>query len=551
MIKLLILVFFSLCIISCSLKQSHYKEKFGEWEELADEHPEAVMDSLKTIRPENLSEEDEAHYYLLQAYATDKTMGFLSSDSTILIAEKYYASRQDFYNLSRARFYLAEYVYIRKNNPQEAYTLLKQAEVDFSKGKRKNYHTIGLIYYWLGQIQHNQANYPEAEEYYNKSIGIFRENGDTLPYVAISNQLGLLYIKAKEYGKAGDILSSIQTSIEAADNGKDKRITLLNASVSNTLSFLHQQTSDKESALHYAKKSIQTLENKGFNVLSAYYYQLIDIYRKEGNVDSCKFYCTKMQLAAQKENNIKNLLNSYRLAFQIEESQGNYKESCRIRDEFNKLKDDYNRKNKSEDFIELERKYNLAEKERASLKIVNRSLWFAILSLSIALVASGTGIYFRRRHRLLKIKNAKLTEEVNKKQWAFALAKELIGDNSSAYEELEKLLTRNITIIPSRLYDDFQQTFRNQKNEYTKRLFSALTNIDSNFIEKLQKICPDLTAEDMMLASMLRHQWNTNDIARVFRITFEALKKRKYRLKLKLMANDKRITNMDEYLKNL
>ena len=200
---------------------------------------------------------------------------------------------------------------------------------------------------------------------------------------------------------------------------------------------------------------------------------------------------------------------------------------------------------------ELEQKYALAEKEKENLKDRNKSLWYFTISLTIALTASIVALYFSWIHRKLKVKNAHLSEEIAKTQWGFALSKELIADNSSAYEKLELLLTKNIKLIPNKVYYEFENSLKAQKEEYSQRLFSALTNIDNNFIEKLQRKFPELNIDEVMLAYMLRHEWDINDIAQVFRISFEAFKKRKYRLKVKILGTDNNKISLEDYLNKM
>ena len=258
-----------------------------------------------------------------------------------------------------------------------------------------------------------------------------------------------------------------------------------------------------------------------------------------------------MKDAAFKENNLFNLVNCYKILSQIEEEQENYKKACEFNLKYNELKDELNSNHEKEVLKELEKKYALAEREKENLRDRNRSLWYFTISLTIALAASIVALYFSWIHRKLKVKNAHLSEEIAKTQWGFALSKELIADNSSAYEKLELLLTKNIKLIPNKVYYEFENSLKAQKEEYSQRLFSALTNIDNNFIEKLQYKFPDLNIDEVMLAYMLRHEWDINDIAQVFRITFEAFKKRKYRLKIKILGADNNKISLEDYLNKM
>lgn len=551
MVKNTIFIFFLLFLSACIGNSNHFSKRLDNLEKMVNDFPQQVLDSLQTIPLSQLNRAEQAHYYLLETAAIDKSYKTLDNDSTLRVAEKYYTSVNDFYNLSRILFYRAEYLYLKKNAPQDAYQLLKQAEINYNKSNQPNSHIIGLIYYWIAQIQHQQNNYEEAEIYYRKSVDVFKENKDIISGLYSLKELGWLLITKKDYEKAEEVLEHSILQIDSLHQDNNKKILILKASLQNAQNFLYWKKGDLQKALEFGKKSISTLENHSLDIPSNYYYGFIPIFKKLNQIDSCKLYCTKLIETAKKENNFLVHINSYRLLFQIEEQQGNYQKACELRDKYNKLKDEYSSKNKSESFIELERKYNTAQKEKAALTEKNRILTITIFSLVFVFATSVFIIYLIWSHRRLKRKNEELEEEVAKTKWGYALSRELIADNSSAYEELERLLNQNIHSIPPKIFDKFQESFRMQKADYSRRIFMALNQIDNNFIDMLQKRCPDLTPEDAMLASMIRHYWDIYDTARVFRVTLDAMKKRKQRLKLKVLGTEATLSELDEFLKKM
>lgn len=531
-------------VFACDTQLTPYMAKLTQWDKTLEDNPQAIADSLTTLDVAKLNKAEKAYYYLLEAVVANKKLELLENDSTLLVAEKYYKNRKDYYALARTQYYLSKY----KEDPQEIYELLKTAEINFEKSSKENYYILGLIYYWLGQIQYKQMNLSEAELYYKKSIDIYTNLKDSL-YIAYNlKQLGRMYSNKKDYNLAKRKLSEALQIISSIDNDHDQQITQLYASILNIQSFLYQKTNNINEAIISSKKCITLLEDRDILVKSPYYPAIINIFKQKGEIDSCKHYSLKMKNAAEKENNLFNLVNCYKNLSKIEEEQGNYKKACEFNLRFNELKDKLNSNHEKEVLKELEKKYALAEKEKENLRDRNRSLWYFTISLTIALAASIIALYFSWIHRKLKVKNAHLSEEIAKTQWGFALSKELIADNSSAYEKLELLLTKNIKLIPDKVYYEFENSLKAQKEDYSQRLFSALTNIDNNFIEKLQHKFPELNIDEVMLAYMLRHEWDINDIAQVFRITFEAFKKRKYRLKVKILGNDNNKISLEDYL---
>lgn len=531
-------------VFACDTQLTPYMVKLTQWDKILEDNPQAIADSLTTLDVAKLSKAEKAYYYLLEAAMADKNLNQLENDSTLLIAEKYYSSKKDYYALARTQYYLSKY----QEDPQEIYELLKTAEINFEKSSKEDYHILGLIYYWLGQIQYKQINLSEAELYYKKSNQIYSSLKDSLYMVYSLRQLNLIYNKQKKYNLAKENSNHMLEIIKHIDNRNDPQVSELYASILNNKSFLLQNTGNIDSALIISKECISLLEERDLSMKSPYYYRIINIFRQKSKIDSCKYYGLKMKKAAEQENNLFNLANCYKNLSQISKEQEDYKQACVFNSLYNEIKDKLNSNHEKEVLKELEQKYALAEKEKENLRDRNRSLWYFTISLTIALAASIIALYFSWIHRKLKVKNAHLSEEIAKTQWGFALSKELIADNSSAYEKLELLLTKNIKLIPDKVYYEFENSLKAQKEDYSQRLFSALTNIDNNFIEKLQHKFPELNIDEVMLAYMLRHEWDINDIAQVFRITFEAFKKRKYRLKVKILGNDNNKISLEDYL---
>lgn len=532
---------------ACDTQLTPYMEQLIQWDKILEDNPQTIGDSLATMNVAKLNKAEKAYYYLLEAAVADKNLKQLENDSTLLISEKYYNSKKDYYALARTQYYLSKY----QEDPQKIYELLKTAEINFEKSSKDDYHILGLIYYWLGQIQYKQINLSEAELYYKKSNQIYSKLKDSLYMVYSLRQLNRIYNKQKKYDLAKENSNHMLDIIKYIDNKNDPQVSELYASILNNQSFLLINTGNIDSALMSSRRCISLLDNRDISIKSPYYLGIINVFRKKEEIDSCKFYGIKMKKAAEQENNLFNLANCYKNLSQISIEQKDYKQACIYNSLFNKLKDRINSNHEKEVLKELEKKYALAEKEKENLRDRNRSLWYFTISLTIALAASIVALYFSWIHRKLKVKNAHLSEEIAKTQWGFALSKELIADNSSAYEKLELLLTKNIKLIPNKVYYEFENSLKAQKEEYSQRLFSALTNIDNNFIEKLQHKFPDLNIDEVMLAYMLRHEWDINDIAQVFRITFEAFKKRKYRLKTKILGTDNNKISLEDYLNKM
>lgn len=256
--------------------------------------------------------------------------------------------------------------------------------------------------------------------------------------------------------------------------------------------------------------------------------------------------------AAQNGNKIINTINGYKLLAQIAQREGNYQEACSYWNQFNIYKDSLNENTNKSLTIELDKKYNLAEKEKQLLKSENaklRSYVFISLIIILLLLIS---IPLYHRHRKLKTDYKQLSETVKHTEWGFSVTKELIATNNLVYDELERILNRyRVENVNSEIYNRFQDAFIRQKSNYSSRLISILTDFDQVFIKKFQKLFPQFSSDDTLMAAMIRHHWKVTDIAAVFHVSSEAIRKRKSRLAKKISTKLKNKIDLDEYLNKI
>lgn len=542
-------IFFLSLFFACSVSPVKYSAQLTRLNQLLEESPTEVLDSLKKMDVGLLDKKDRAYYYLLEASAIDKNHNNLREDSTLRISENFFAATKDYYNLARTQYYIAK-CYNNLNNPQEAYNFLRQAESNLNNSKKQDSHFSGLISYQFGLIFTRLYNHEEAEKYYQHAIDLFNEIQDTNSVILSSRALSWVLISKKEYEKAGKLLEQTMDILQKLDS-IDKNTILYKSSILNAQSYFYRKINDYQNAFKTRRGSIAILERHQLPVSPQYYYGILLLHQPFNNIDSIEFYTQKLITSAQQENSMTNIIIGYKFLISIEEQKGNFQKACELKDKYILLKDSLNEQLKYDKILELEKKYNYAEKERLLFKAQNDNLWLWLIILLILIAASIALLYYNWLHRKLKEKNIKLSEEINKAQWGFSLSKELIADNTNSYEELEHFLARHITSFPPKLFNDFQQSLRERKANYSKRLFAALTNINNSFIEKLQKKNPDLNSEEIMLAYMLKLQWTPIDITKVFRITFDAFKKRKMRLRAKIVGNDSSKINLEEYLSKM
>ena len=549
MYKFLLFIINFILFISCQTVPDDYAGKLEELDEIIEQQPRNVLDSLKKIKVSHLQKPQKAYYFLLKAIANDKNLIYNSQDSTLLFSRKYYESISDHYNLARTLYYLSK-ISQRQDKKEIAYDQLKQAELHLKQDRQPDPHQAGLIYYQLARLQNTQNNLPEAEYYSEKALQSFLNSQDTISAVHALKLLGQIATNKKQFSKAQEYLIQGLNLLNRLEK-TDKKTNEVKAGILNSLSILCRNISDIPKALAYARACIEISLQNNKNTISSYYHSIMLAFLKQNQLDSAKYYCSLMIDAAQKGKKI-NTINGYKLLAEIAQKEGNYQEACFYWQQFNIHKDSLNENTNRSLTIELDKKYNLAEKERQLLKLENeklRSYIFISVTVIIILLIS---IPLYNRHRKLKTDYKQLSENVKHTEWGFSVTKELIAANNHVYEELEQILNRyRVGNVNSEIYNRFQNAFIRQKANYSSRLIAILTDFDEIFIKKFQKKFPQFSSDDTLMAAMVRHRWKVTDIAAVFHVSPEAIRKRKSRLAKKISTKLQTNITLDEYLNEL
>lgn len=364
-----------------------------------------------------------------------------------------------------------------------------------------------------------------------------------------AKQLAWMCMIQEKLEKSKEVLQDgVNILVQNNKKTKNPQLIKIHASLLNGLNLYYQKIQNYDEALKISKQAIAQLEKENIHVPSNYYSALITTYIEKHQTDSIYPYCQKMLTNSITEKNLLNQLTVYKNLIDYEKTKGNYKSLSEYQEQYIELKDSYNKQLKFNEVIKLEKKYNYSEKERLYYKAKTKNLWLFILMLILITIASLILLYSTWLQRKLKDKNLQLSEQIKKVEWGFVLSKELIRDNSNQYTQLEKVLNRYATLIPQQLFEEFRSLHHTQQIHYSQRLLFSLTTINNEFSKKLKQKHPNLTSNDILLASMIHYQWELNDIAHVFQTSLEAIQKRSVRLKTKLERKVPNIESLEKYL---
>lgn len=206
-------------VAACSSGHAHH-DLLSKAEQLVDLYPDSALRILSSINTDSLTTEDErAHYGLLQAEASHGAGIPLASDSLINYSLLYYERQGDQRLLTRALLHQGIALY-NLQQTEKAVTLLKQAE---QKAKDSDDHLMRfLLYSVLGDINDNIDNYATAIDYYRSALTVAQQSGNAALQVRALNNLTTTLDAAGQHNEAQETAIVIDTQAQFDRNSQQR-----------------------------------------------------------------------------------------------------------------------------------------------------------------------------------------------------------------------------------------------------------------------------------------------------------------------------------------
>ncbi len=184
-------------------------------------------------------------------------------------------------------------------------------------------------------------------------------------------------------------------------------------------------------------------------------------------------------------------------------------------------------------------------------------VYLILLSLIITLVHRAYRKYYDKQHQLkhsaneeliVRIKNEQLKQDIESKNRELAISTMSIIKKNEVLSSIKKELKNsdheskdNIEII--KLID------KNINNTKDWQFFEeAFNNADKHFLDKVKKVHPDLTPNDLRFCAYLRLNLSSKEIAPLLNISVRSVEIKRYRLrkKMNLMHNESLVNHILE-----
>ncbi|MDT0558822.1 tetratricopeptide repeat protein [Ichthyenterobacterium sp. W332] len=415
-------------------------------------------------------------------------------------------------------------VYMHVGNNDLAIDYLEQAETTYVNSK--NQPGLMRVKANIAMLQLRKKDYQKAIDKYKESAAYFKEVNDTHSLARMYNFIGQAYKRALDFNNA-------------------------KIWYNNALKITKENNWPKISALAYRDLGrVAGLEKNDKQAL--YYYQ-------------------KSLEVNKKAKSKRGVLDDYSLISKYYVRNNDYKSAYENQRQFGIVKDSIFGKENMDKINELHLQFETEKKEAAlalqeeEIKTLNvqaendrlTKTLYGIGMFSFLAIAGLLYFGFKQRIKKNKIEQEK-QEEIYKQEIAFK-KKELASQTlhlvqkSTFIQELKENLEK-IKKSPELFKVEFRRLVMLLKKESAEdkdwEVFkSYFSEVHNNFDHKIKSIAGDISEKEMRLASFLKMNLTTKEIASMLNVLPDSVLKSKYRLKKKLGLNKE--TDLTEYLSSL
>ena len=407
----------------------------------------------------------------------------------------------------------------------------------------------------------------EAISNYQEIITTFEEHEDYYNLALTYQGLGMSYSKLKQ--NKNDAISNFKKSIDYAKKLND---SVLIATSLNELGKLHLTYNELDIAENLLNESyvISTkIDSKFSKHIAA--IDIGDLYHlKKEYAQSIKYYKEGISLSTE-IGVLLGMSNANKGLYTVYKSLNKPSEALKCHEIYMTLHDSIYNINQTEKINELQIQYETQKKEaeiafqqqeiknlNQEVEIINLRKGLYAGGMFTFLVVSGLLLFsFKQRIKKNRIAHEK-QEEIYKQEIEFKkkeLASQtlhLVQKNTFIQELRENL--EKIKKSPELFKVEFRRLVMLLKKESAEdkdwEVFkSYFSEVHNNFDNKLKEVSIDISEKEIRLASFLRMNLSTKEIASMLNVLPESVLKSKYRLKKKLDLDKE--TDLNQFLNSL
>ncbi len=518
-------------------EQQNIKNRLEAWDNIIDNNPKAIIDSLETINPERLSKSNVAYYNLLSTIARHVNYYNIKNDSVINQAVNWYRGVKDYRNYCRSLLHKGIVIYNISQVDSSSYMFIKQAEELYTSRGINDKALESTLYLYLGRISRVKVKYIDAERYLNKSIKISTEINNIHILQNARIDLFWTYLSQKRYSEA---LSNIITFAD-----EDSLSPNIQYKFYNALSGYYSSKQDFKISTEYVKKmlAMKSTDNLDINY-SKLYYSLANYYRKCNRPDSVLFYS---KLAVQSVKNVNSETHFYyRYLADIYSQRGDYKEAFEnCRQAYFSYISVYSKISQNR-YLEIEKRYDLSQKESQLRKSeADKAFLFSVvisLSLMVVLTILFFGKFVNKYNRKQESSKEEIFSATNelKRSWFINEVQKISADLLPRFiEDVNKHANRSRK-LSKEISDELNKSIDEVKSAARNKLTAIVRNETFLTLNPSLKYLQDLSDLEKIIVGLIEYDYTTQDIADLLNTTPSSIRATKTKIREKIF-----------YMKNL
>lgn len=521
---------------------------------------EPVIDAMDSIQKESGEPEQKAEVLMLRAKFYLKQSRFLEALDPFVESERLFDSlgnqkllRKVLYDYGTALRRTGDFV-LAFDKVQKQLNLTLEHDPD-------NKLEIAKTNLLLGAIQGQADNLEASNQYLLKAYDLYEVLGKTKSLATICNNLAINYKKQEDYDRAIEYYQKserLYLQTDFVDGLARARSNMASAYLKN---------GQIEQADEKINKSLQLIDSGVSNKILPYMYNTKGrVLRAQQKYAQSIAYHDLAEELNNESGNKPNLTATYRYKAEAYADAKNFQKAFEYRLAYDDLVEEIYNVERAKQLDQLEARYqnklNRQQIELQEASITNLSkevqisrlqkTLYGLASLLLLVLTIFGGWNYRKRIKD-KEREFQQKQELQQQQLQFK-HKELTsqmahlsqknGFIAEIAESLERVRTAPDTF--GKEHRRIERLIKQQRStdtdwEHFKQYFAEVHN---DFEHKIREKASDITEKEIRLASFLRMNMTTKEIAAILNVLPETVLKSKYRLKKKLnLSQDQDLTN--------
>jgi len=456
---------------------------------------------------------------------------------------------KDRYTITKSKINLG-HIFRRKGEIDSSAYFYRQGILDLEE--ENNQAKIGYPYMYLGILYGVNGQRQKSVDYFTTSYNYFKIAKDTSMSATVAVNTANSYMSLNQLDSSEYYLNE---AIPQFEKLKDTR-SLLNAE--SQLGRLYLYQSRWELSENLIKKATQKAIELDLKPQLIYNYRLLaeayfaqDKYNQAlENIFNALDICTAIGQNEERPQILKLISDIY-LEMDEYENAYNYEKQR------NQIEDSIFSEKKKLKVEELEAKFEAEKKEKeiaklsaetVTAKLRKTQLLWAISIVSISLLSFIGFLIFKQRknkqlftkerdiqigkRKTVELENKILLNEIELKNKELVSSALLISKKNSFLELLKQKVESKDEKVQRLIHHELAS-----ENEW-QNFLNIFNKTHSSFVENLDKIHEPLSVTEKRLACLVKMNMSSKEIASVLNISYEGVKKGKYRLKKKLQIQD-------------